>query len=168
ELVAVRPGETAQVTIGGKGRAVVGRLVLSPPLPNYDWGSKLIALVQNRPDLVAPKMEQSPTDGVFFRLWNIYDASIAKYYLELHPDGSFQITDVLPGEYTLAVPINEPPANPSQETAWLRPGPGLGGITNSVVVPQPANDQIEPPLDLGQIMIPIQSPAAKQASAQAR
>lgn len=168
EIVSVSPGETARVSIGGKGRKVVGRFVLSPPLSNYDWGRNLIALTQNRPDLAPPKMGEAPGDGKFFRLWGIYEASIAKYYLEIRSDGSFEANDVLPGEYILAVSINEPPADPANEMAWLHPGPVLGAVTNTILVPILADDRTQSPLDLGSISIPISNSASRTASMKPR
>jgi hypothetical protein len=155
EAVTVRPGEQAQVTLGGKGRAVIGQFVLSPPLTNYDWGAKWIALVQHRPDLVAPRRDAFPNATSFFNAYGRYDAAVANYYLEFQPDGSFRADDVLPGQYTLAVTVTAPPADPLREDAGQHPGPVLGGVTNTVEVPPVSGARLDEPLDLGAIRVPV-------------
>jgi hypothetical protein len=160
EPVMVRPGQTAYVTLGGKGRAVIGQLVLVPPLTNYNWTARLLSLVQDRPELLEPREDQFSSSAAFFNALNAYMAAKAKYYLDFNPDGSFRIDDVLPGQYTLAVSITAPPADPLREDAWMYPGPVLGGITNIVVVPPSLDEQKELPLDLGPISVHIRVASA--------
>ena len=164
EPVTVRPGETSEVTIGGKGQAVTGRFALSQPVTNYDWKAKLVALIEERPDLVAPKMEQFPNNSAFFKALNGYNASFGKYYLRFDPDGSFRVDDVLPGQYTVAIRVTAPPADPLDEDAWLHPGPELGGITNTVIVPSTSSGQTGEPVDLGVVRIPINDRASKEGN----
>ena len=153
--VTVRPGETAQVTVGGTGRAVIGRFVMSPALTNYDWSSNWAPLVQDRPELVPPQVTQFSNFNAFARADRVYDASIAKYYLKFQPDGAFRAEDVLPGQYTLTLSITAPPADPLADDAWSRPGPVLGATTRTVVVPPMSSERLDEPLDLGPILVPI-------------
>jgi hypothetical protein len=162
--VTVTPGETAQVTLGGKGRVVIGRLVLSPRA-NYDWSSKLVALVQDRPELTRPVDNHFPASSDYFEAFRAYDAAIAKYYIRFQPDGSFRADDVAPGQYIISLTITAPPADPLREDAWLYPGKALGGITNRVVVPEVSPEQNDTPLDLGTIEVPIKpSPGDKHTA----
>jgi hypothetical protein len=162
--VTVRPGETAQVTLGGKGRPVIGRFLLSQPPSNYHWKADLVALVQDRPELVPPQEAQYPNTLAYFSAWGAYDASIAKYYLDFQPDGTFRVDDVLPGQYTLALSITAPPADPLRADARGEPGPLLGGITNTVVVPPMSGERVDAPLDLGPILVPmVETPALGNA-----
>lgn len=165
--VKVNPGETAQVTLGGKGRIVIGRFLL-PATVKYDWPSKLVALVQDRPDLVRPVDNQFPSSSDFFERFRTYDAAIAKYFLRLQPDGSFRADDVSPGQYILTLTITGPPADPLREDSWLYPGRILGGITNRIVVPDISADQNDAPLDLGTIRVPIGLASTDAHTAQAR
>ena len=160
EPVTVRPGQTAQVTLGGKGRAVVGRFTLPPPRTNYDWDVRLVALVQNRPDLLDPRRESFATSTAYWRARHAYDAAVAKYYLEFKPDGNFRAPDVLPGQYTLALSVTAPPADPLPEDAWQYPGPVLGGVTNTVAVPALSGERSTDALDLGTIAVPVKESAA--------
>ena len=155
QAVTVRPGETAQITVGGKGRPVIGRFVLSPALTNYDWRSNWVNLVQDKPELAPPQITQFSNYNAFARAYGVYDASIAKYYLDFQPDGAFRVDDVLPGQYTLALSITAPPADPLAEDAWTRPGPVLGATNKTVVVPPMSGEREDEPLDLGTITIPI-------------
>ncbi|MCX6923358.1 MAG: hypothetical protein NT154_09145, partial [Verrucomicrobia bacterium] len=163
--VTVQPGETAQVTLGGKGRPVIGRFVPSHPLTNYNWKANLVALVQDKPELVPPRMSQFPGSLAYSRAWQAYDAPIAKYYLNFQSDGAFRVEDVLPGQYTLAFSATTPPADPLAEFAWTQPGRELGGITNTVVVPPMASERLDDPLDLGAILVPIvDTPAVRNTA----
>jgi hypothetical protein len=153
--VTVRPGEIAQVTLGGKGRPLIGRFVLSRPQTNYNWRANLVPLVQDKPELLAPQTAQFPNSPAYFRAWAAYNASIAKYYLDFQPDGAFRVDDVLPGQYTLAFCVTAPPANPLSENAWMDRGPVLGGITNTVIVPLISGERLDEPLDLGAILVPM-------------
>lgn len=165
--VIVNPGETAQVILGGKGRVVIGRFVL-PAAMDYDWSSKLVALVQDRPDLSRPADNQFPPTSAYWEASRAYDAAIAKYYLRFQPDGSFRADDVSPGQYTLSLTITGPPTDPLREDAWMYPGKALGGITNRVVVPDLSDDQSDTPLDLGTINIPIKPAQTDAHTAQAQ
>ena len=158
EPVTVLPGETAQVTVGGRGRAVIGQFVLSLPTTNYDWRAQWVALVQNRPDIPIPQKKQFPGISVFMDAAIHYASAIPKYYLEFQPDGSFRADDVLPGQYTLAVSITAP--DPMGHEAWLNMGPKLGGVTNTVVMPPMPGERSDEPLNLGTILVPIKEAPA--------
>jgi hypothetical protein len=159
EFVTVKPGETAHVTLGGKGRTVVGQFVLPPSITNYDWPARLVSLVHKQEGPPPPRMSDFPDTQAYYRAWNAYDASIAKHYLEFQADGSFRVNDVLPGEYTLALSINLPPPDPLREDAWLRSGPEIGGITNTIHIPTVSDDNTESlPIDLGTILVPLKTP----------
>jgi hypothetical protein len=135
---------------------------------DYDWSSKLVALVQDRPDLSRPADNQFPPTSAYWEASRAYDAAIAKYYLRFQPDGSFRADDVSPGQYTLSVTITGPSADPLREDAWMYPGKALGGITNRVVVPDLSDDQSDTPLDLGTINIPIKPAQTDAHTAQAQ
>jgi hypothetical protein len=168
EPVTVRPGETAQVTLGGKGRPVIGRFVFSHSLTNYNWRANLVALVQDKPELAPPVDAQVLNSSAYSRAWNAYDASLAKYYLSFQSNGAFRVDDVLPGQYTLALRVTAPAADPLGEDAWMRPGPVLGGITNAVVVPSSSSELADEPLDLGTILVPVVDEASADNAVGAR
>ena len=93
EPLDVQPGATARATIGGKGRAVIGTVVLdgTPETP-VNWR-------QNQPAEITRTRDEL---GEGPRGWDRFAAN-------LEPDGRFRIDDVPPGRYTLTVPVNVPP-----------------------------------------------------------
>lgn len=115
-VAEVRAGETVQVQIGGRGRLVIGKLVMSDG-SHVDWSAQLIvgSLTTN---LKRPAI-QPPTDSHDFaaRLrildffdeseeWHAYEAAGGFFPLQVAADGSFTIEDVPPGPYQLFVRIS--------------------------------------------------------------
>ncbi|MCA1685981.1 MAG: carboxypeptidase regulatory-like domain-containing protein [Planctomycetia bacterium] len=93
EPVEVPTGGTATVTVGGRGRPVVGKVVVdgTPDTP-IDWRQNNPAEIK----LARGKLGQGP------RGWDRYAANLDR-------DGRFRIDDVPPGSYELTVPVNTPP-----------------------------------------------------------
>ena len=79
--VEVLPGKTIQLQIGGKGRAVVGRI---------DSGGR----ITNWTDIGQIRSK--------------YDVLEDYYGFKVAPDGSFRIDDMAPGKYALDVRITKP------------------------------------------------------------
>ena len=160
EAVTVVPGETSTVVLGGRGRPVVGRLVLSRPLPGYDWNMDLPVLVQERPDLKEPPFPGHPqsvdsrTHVQQSLALDTYQLAHRKSYLSVEPDGTFRADSVQPGTYSLQVMVRSfPAAPPAEEWEWNRPL--LGGRFYPVVVP---DDNSSDALDLGRIVVPLTAP----------
>ncbi len=158
--VIVPPGGIAEVTIGGNGRTVTGRLVLSGDLPEHDWRDDLQSLVQKgpKPPVFTPTSDFDVIQRYHSELER-YNASLQKYFLEIQPDGSFRIEDVPPGEYTLELHVTQPipraaPSLSGPETLFNRRP--LGKQSIAVTLPQTESTDR---LDLGAIAIPL-DPAA--------
>ncbi len=158
--VLVPSGGTVEVTIGGSGATLVGKLALSQDLPGHDWRDDLQSLNQSEPN--APVL--TPTSDFaalqrFARESEARNARATKYYLEIESDGSFHIDDVPPGNYVLdlkvAQPIASSPASASgPEGSFDRRD--LGKYSKPVQVPENEEDT---PIELGTITIPL-DPAA--------
>jgi len=132
EPVEVGPGKTVEVRLGGKGRPVIGRLVLDgiPEAP-VDW-------TQNEPvsmNAVA-KATGSPPIGSPRFAWVQFASKIDK-------DGRFRVEDVPPGQYKLMSKVARPGVN--------GPGPEIGKATVTVTVPEVPGGRSNEPLDLGTI-----------------
>ena len=127
EPVDVQPGVTATATIGGKGRAVIGTVVLdgTPETP-VNWR-------QNQPAEITRTRDEL---GEGPRGWDRFAAN-------LEPDGRFRIDDVPPGRYTLTVPVNVPP-----DPRFCGAGTEIGRATTELTVPEASSDT---PIDLGTI-----------------
>jgi len=133
EPVDVEPGATVEVTIGGKGRPVVGRVVLqAAPGVHVDWRTNRPATIE-KPRVLNPPPNPIGPDP---RRNQRFAANFDK-------DGRFRIEDVPPGHYELTVTIDAPPAQD-------QPGPAqeLGRVKVPVDVPE-IDDGM--PVDLGEI-----------------
>ena len=80
--VDVKPGAVHQVTIGGTGRPVTGRLV--PP--------------------------QGTEKTVDWSYGSYRVAGASRYPFNVGPDGSFRVDDVPAGKYRLSVSVPQPPS----------------------------------------------------------
>ncbi|HET6427530.1 MAG TPA: carboxypeptidase-like regulatory domain-containing protein, partial [Phycisphaerae bacterium] len=137
--LALAPGATARVQLGGTGRPVVGKLVAPANLPvKMDWTrSAGVTLNLDR---------SSDTGDMRFRDWmhtpagRAYVLATRSYGGGVNADGTFRIEDVPPGRYVVTVSAGEP----------LPPGMWLSARREFVVaeIPTGRSDQ---PLDLGPI-----------------
>jgi RNA polymerase sigma factor (sigma-70 family) len=119
--VEVKPGQTTRVRLGGKGRAVIGRVVLdgTPPEP-VDWPTNDPAVLE------LPRSERSKASTP----WRTFASGFDK-------DGRFRIEDVAPGTYELRIPVNLP----SDRRTWGPRRATMGEATLRVTVPEGPEDQ---------------------------
>jgi RNA polymerase sigma factor (sigma-70 family) len=128
--VEVKPGQTTLVRLGGKGRPVIGRVVLdgTPPEP-VDWRSNDAAVL----DL--PRAERRKATTAWSTFASGFDV-----------DGRFRIEDVAPGTYELRIPVSLP----SDKRTWGTPRATMGEATLRVTVPEGPEDQ---PVDVGDVKV---------------
>ena len=126
--VKVVAGKTAQVTIGGNGIQVRGRLALSRAIPE----AVLELAAQNlRPTSIEADPTKPPSGYGFF----------------CRPDGAFVIEDVSPGSYMLELQIYAVRDRNKPDDSWGFP---VGKHTLEVTVPENQTG----PFDLGEISVP--------------
>jgi peroxiredoxin len=130
EPVEVKPGQTTQVRLGGKGRPVIGRVVLdgTPPEP-VDWRSNDPAFLE------PPRAERRKATAPWITFASGFDK-----------DGGFRIEDVAPGTYELTIPVNLP----SDKRTWGTPRATMGEATLPVTVPEGPEDQ---PVEIGDVKV---------------
>ena len=127
EAVDIHPGRTTTVHIGGKGRPVIGQVVLegTPETP-IEW-------THNPPAMMTRLKDKADNmASAYVSLGSNFDK-----------DGRFRIDDVTPGTYELSFSLNARPNPQAPE-----PGEAIGSVRMSVTVPGGESDK---PLDLGTI-----------------
>ena len=130
ESVEVKPGHTTKVRLGGKGRPVIGRVVLDgTPPERVDWRTNDPAILE------LPRAERLKATTPRPRFASGFDA-----------DGKFRIEDVAPGTYELMIPVSLPSdigtSGPRRAT--------MGEATLRVTVPEGPEDQ---PVDAGDVKV---------------
>jgi RNA polymerase sigma factor (sigma-70 family) len=160
--IQVKPGETAQVQIGGVGRPVTGKLVAPPGLEIRNWTNQVtLARLQTEYDSYAmpkdltgnaqEKWELEFEDTEAGRTWsrnqNLYDFNVAA-------DGSFTIAEVLPGKYWLIVNVGQGYLGSGPDSTTSRPGGDtqIAQTAMRITVPDASADNGWP-LDLGEIIL---------------
>jgi beta-lactamase regulating signal transducer with metallopeptidase domain/peroxiredoxin len=135
ERVEVKPGQTAQVTIGGKGRPVIGRVVLdgTPEAP-VDWTVNLPVILGGPSE----KLDRKQFGRLYF--------APSLFAAHLDKDGRFRVEDVPAGTYELELPVNGP-ADPR----FVGAGREIGQLKMSITVPEIPGGRSNEPLDLGTI-----------------
>ena len=116
-LVTVKPGETANATLGGTGRRVMGRVKISGgDNSDVDWKRDVHKLVLNLPPLVAPPMNLQGLSALEQqRAWNDFNAAQRNfwnteagrarereertYVLAFDTNGNFHADNVPAGKY---------------------------------------------------------------------
>lgn len=156
--VDVEAGKTSQVTIGGKGRPVVGRFVGTPSLAgriNSFDASCWISTKLRLPDHALPPDWQK-LDANARRRWNeqwqkspevqAYEKAreAAIYvFVRIADDGAFRAEDVPAGSYELRVQVMTPPNSASHRV--------LASAAQDIVVPEMPGGRSDEPLDAGNI-----------------
>jgi hypothetical protein len=125
--VQVRPGETAQVQVGGDGQPVTGRIVIPGREQGFDYSHCTGMLTrQQRQPIYAPQTVRRTdfsSDEAFDQAWKENVAKRAAYWrsaegleawreqrsygVKFEADGTFHADDVPPGEYSIQVTLKE-------------------------------------------------------------
>jgi thiol-disulfide isomerase/thioredoxin len=154
--VRPKPGETCQVEIGGKGRPVVGKLVVPADAGRevfFGYGYQMITndIPQPEGQEDAENPQQWWNDFMVSEEGLAYLAQRRQYAFTISPDGTFRADDVAPGEYTLSAQVNDPPT--SEQMAY---GETIGRASMEFTVPPiEGGDVSEEPLDLGEITVAL-------------
>jgi len=130
--ILVRPGETARVTLGGSGRALVGKAILPNSNATISWSEHVVALTlqvaaPGTPQLTGRK--SFPSDEAFEAAVKLFAEQSRAYWSSeqgvacqrlqrqyrglFAEDGSFHLDDVPPGDYTLTIRLAETPKEKS-------------------------------------------------------
>ncbi|MBN1345328.1 MAG: M48 family metalloprotease [Phycisphaerae bacterium] len=157
--VTIEPGKTVKVELGGRGRAVVGRLRRPHGYKGkIDWRSARQSLSPIRPDPKIPGLSDfranTPQANALREAW--YKTDAGKAYSRAHKwyafvigrDGRFRIDDIPAGRYELGVAVLEPPKRDHRG-----PEKEIGGVHHIVEVPEMAGGRSDEALDIGTLTL---------------
>jgi hypothetical protein len=177
--VAIKPGETAQVTLGGTGRLVVGKVVVAGRDKPIDWAQDVqsLTLKLSMPrEPIYPKPTDFASENEFTaavqklaeqnkRFWTSDEGKARQrarrtYVPLFNGDGSFRIEDVPPGTYTLRIALTEP--SKTYSAFRFSEGTPIGALETEVTVPENSDNT---PLDLGTLSLtPATSTSTNQSA----
>jgi len=117
--VDVAPGQTVKVAIGGQGRPVVGKVTLPPDMaPKLDLATATGLLSIKRAEMPQPKGFMSWDQEkryAYSRRWYVSAEGKAmrraarSHAFAVGSDGGFRADDVVPGNYELAIQVQDVP-----------------------------------------------------------
>ena len=159
--VEVRPGETLQAQIGGTGRTIKGQLALTDSNRSVDWSKQMrfASLSTKVPRPVIPKgLTLAEIEKWQAEYWRSEEVrrnmrKVRSFPLEIGPDGSFTIDDVLPGTYELSGQLTATAWDPTNPDSFR--APPLASIQQEVTVPDATDTLSSEGLDLGRISVPL-------------
>lgn len=123
------------MTVGGRGRPVIGRVVLDvTPESPVDWTANLPVMLG-----VPPENSEPDQFGLIARGPALFAASLDK-------EGRFRIEDVTSGKYELELAVNGPP-----DPRFAEPGREIGRLKMSISVPEIPGGRSNDPFDLGTV-----------------
>jgi hypothetical protein len=154
QRLTVGEGATTEVQYGGTGRPVIGKAKLSQPDRKVDWNAGHHTLRTPFP---------RPPQGGFSSIeeaqaWSNSPEmkkareNMRQYALRFSEDGSFRVSNVLPGTYQLEIRPQEPSGDQT------RSGRFLGQLTQEVTVPEIDGGVTDEPLDLGELPVEVRTP----------
>ena len=164
--VTARPGQTIEVTIGGTGRPVIGRVDIPADLKTNSWtiGDASLRTSVKPPKMDIPaavqkmtmeermawyeKWKQSPEGKAFAEEQRKYQEQSKYYAVRVEGDGSFRVDDVPAGAYTLNITLADMPR------AGAGPlGEELATINHQFTMPPVAGAVSEEPFDLATLPV---------------
>ena len=159
--LVVQPGQTLHLSIGGKGRTVVGRITLPDWFKGkVDWTRGGAGLELVLPEPPYPGGLGFEEKRRWYDTWKQTTAGCAhwlaerRYSFRLEPDGTFRFDDIPSGEYELRVFLSYPPTN---STGPFGPGRQLGSVNRRFSLPEATPQTRNQPFDLGGIALNVTS-----------
>ncbi len=149
--VDVKPGETAEVTLGGTGRPVVGRVALSPQAKlaiDLTWSMNSVNAVQG--EIPYPSGLDNEARQAWYEKWSereegkAYRLARRGYCFTLDASGQFRVEDIPAGSYRLHIRVYEAPGDGTREFDKQ-----IATLSHEFAVPAMPDGRSDEPLDLG-------------------
>ncbi len=163
-LITVKPGETVEVTLGGNGRRVTGRVKISGGEPSdVDWKRDVHRLMLVQPGQPSPAQAQGFNGQESFISFSPLinrqavgsieemrqrERADRTYVLVFETNGTFRADHIPPGKYHLR--LN--PTDPNDDNYSRRP---IGNLGQEILVPQDAQAAVNAAFDLGELELTI-------------
>ena len=156
-LIALKPGDhKTNVQIGGIGRMLVGKVLVSPKLKEHGERPTFGTLSLPQPTLVPPpgwenfaKEQKKAARDAFESgsAMQAYNTRVHEYVFNVNEDGSFMIEDVEAGEFRVTIDVQKPtPAEPNNYH-WVSLGQKV------INVPELGNAKRGDAMDIGTVQM---------------
>ena len=159
--VVVEPGRAVEVTVGGYGRPVVGRIALPADLKKGYWtvGGASVRTNVRMPKLEVPdevekmtmeeqkawyeKWKESPEGKAFLEEQDRAIKQIKEFAVRVEEDGRFRADDIPAGTYTLNITLTDLPKG-----RQCGPRDEIAAVTHEFTMPPIPGGVSDEPLDL--------------------
>ncbi len=153
--VTVSAGLSTEANLGGQGRTIVGKAMVTGATDSIDWHKVSVSVQSKTANAPAsrPKREDFSTADAYIAASKTYfDAHQNDQYFDTYcqADGSFRLADVLPGIYELKIQIRDSRENSAMPHDLSEPPSILASVTRDVIVPEYNTDE---PIDLGNLQL---------------
>lgn len=159
--IQVNPGETVHVDIGGMGRSVTGKLVAPAGLAIRSWQNQVRSAELHREwesynlpkDLKGNEAEKWKLEFEDTEAGRTWFREQLSYNFKVEADGSFTISEALPGKYLLFIDVAQGYLGSGLESKPSTPDePRIASASMRVTVPGISAGDVAP-VDLGEIVL---------------
>ncbi len=165
--VAVKAGATAQVTLGGTGRPVIGKAVLpgvSTPIP---WQTVAVRLSSKRdgvPSVRPNRADFTSRAAYIAAAEQFFTAAQAarRFGVMCDADGAFRLSDVPSGTYELAIYVRDSRSSSVVPDDVGGQTPQLGSLVREITIPEAVDGQAGDVVDLGVLNLELATQQAKR------
>ena len=158
--ITANAGGVTDVVLGGAGRSVVGKAILTSATESPDWRRVVVRLQSKTGNLPAsrPKSSDFSTPESYVAAMKSFvqeHADQKDFVAACDSDGSFQLADVPAGNYELKIELRDARLNSTVPHDISDPSPVVSSVVRDVIVP---DDQSTQPIKLGTLeLLPQQS-----------
>jgi RNA polymerase sigma factor (sigma-70 family) len=167
-LVSITPGVVTQLALGGTGRPVIGRAVLTGVSGAINWPDAWVNLTSKSDNDPGPRPRRGDfaSAAAFIQAAQSWRAAIdvqRRFSAFCDTNGSFRLQDIPSGTYELKIALRDPKLDSVSPTPTMGIAPEIATLVREVIVPEIPGGHSDEPLDLGTLEL---VPRHESASAQ--